>query len=50
MIEYVLRILKKKIGEEKSKSQSQSIDFDLTLTFMKIIEEKGEIILWKLYF
>ena len=36
--------------ERKIKSQIQSIDFDLTLTFCKIIDEKGEKILQKLYF
>ena len=34
----------------KVKSQGQSIDFDQTLTLCKIREEKGDKILWKLYF
>ena len=38
----------KNIWRTKVKSQSQSIDFDPTLTFYKIKEEKGEIILRKL--
>ena len=34
----------------RRKVKSQSIDFDPTLIFKKIREEKGEIILQKLYF
>ena len=49
MREDILRILDN-IWRRKVKSQGQSIDFDHTLTFCKIREEKGEKILWKLYF
>ena len=49
MREDILRILKI-ICRRKVKSQGQSIDFDYTLTFCKIIEEKGDKILRKLYF
>ena len=45
MTKDIFRVLKKCL-----KKQSQSIDFDPTLTFCKIREEKGEIILQKLDF
>ena len=47
MKEDILRILEN-IRRRKIKSQGQSIDFDQTLTFYKIKEEKGEIILQKI--
>ena len=46
MREDVFRVLKKKFVEEKLKVKVKA----LTLTFCEIIEEKGEIILEKLYF
>ena len=49
MREYNFRVMKN-IWIRKVKSQIQSINIDPTLTFYKIREEKGEIILWKLYF
>ena len=45
----VFRVLKN-VLRRKVKTQSQSIDFNPTLTFDEIREEKGDIILRKLYF
>ena len=46
---YDRRYFKNLENDLTKKSQGQSIDFDQTLTFYKIIEEKGDKILRKLY-
>ena len=46
---YDRRYFKNLENDLTKKSQGQSIDFDQMLTFYKIIEEKGDKILRKLY-